>query len=77
MVDGWTTVNFDPSAVRYGSNFANIYVSGTGDTPQNAIYWNAAEKFIANKVGHLERFEHGSCHGNVLILNNEGQRFEF
>nr|XP_054772039.1 laminin-like protein epi-1 [Lytechinus pictus] len=50
MVDGWTTVNFDPSQIQYGSNFANIYVSGTGDDPQSAIYWSASDKFIGNKL---------------------------
>ena len=54
-MEGWTVTNVKTPVIRSVGNLVNVYIGdiGTGTDPNQAIYWEAPESYLGNKVGFL------------------------
>ena len=51
-MEGWTVTNLKSPLIRAQGTLVNVYVGdiGTGTDPNQAIYWEAPESYLGNKV---------------------------
>ncbi|XP_071808051.1 laminin subunit alpha-like isoform X2 [Asterias amurensis] len=51
-MEGWTVTNVKTPVIRSVGNLVNVYIGdiGTGTDPNQAIYWEAPESYLGNKL---------------------------
>ena len=51
-MEGWTVTNLKQPAINKAGSLVNVYVGprGTGTDPNEAIYWEAPDSYLGNRV---------------------------